>query len=200
MANRNRQWIAAIATALAMGLVAAGAAAQESASSSRPSVHQVATSQAASAAASADEERPVLSSGRGAETRPVSRDATTSLSEWARTIGALVFVVAIIFGLRALLRRFGPGPAHRKGGRGEAIEVLARSSVLPRQHLLLVRLGRRVLLLGSTAAGLSTLAEIQDGEEIAELMEVIEGGSVEAIRSLAKPMDDASKPREGHAQ
>ncbi|HUT60463.1 MAG TPA: flagellar biosynthetic protein FliO [Phycisphaerae bacterium] len=132
------------------------------------------------------------------EGRRLNRDGAGVLDGWERTVLALAVVVAVVLGLRYLLKRFaGPG---RITGRGGVIEVLARAAVLPRQHLLLVRMGRRLVLLGSAPGGLTTLAEITDPEEVAELSDAAQaGGAVESILKR-KPGAEAETPPADSAQ
>jgi len=85
-----------------------------------------------------------------------------------QTLGALALVVALIFLARYLLKRF--GGAGRSPGRNEAIEVVARTAVAPRQQLMLVRLGERLVLVGTAGGGFSALCEITDPQEVAKLL------------------------------
>lgn len=78
-----------------------------------------------------------------------------------------VVVAAAAAGGLALLRRSLRGSSF--GGAGSAIGVLARRAVGPRQELILVEVGPRVLLIGSTREGLSTLAEFSDARDIGRL-------------------------------
>jgi len=87
---------------------------------------------------------------------------------WWRTIGALAAVVALIFGLRWVLRRLGRSP--RAGGGGLAMEVVAHAPLGARQQLALVRLGRRLVLVGTGPSGMSPLAEVTDPDEVSELL------------------------------
>lgn len=89
---------------------------------------------------------------------------------WLRTLGALAVVAVLIFAARWLLRRWGAaGPAGLAG----PMEVLARASVAPRQQLLLVRLGKRLVLIGAGGGAMSTLAEVTDPAEVNELMQAV---------------------------
>ena len=110
-------------------------------------------------------------------------------ARWGRTLVALALVVVLIFAARAALKRFGPvsGPRRR-----EVLDVLARASVSSRHQLLLVRVGRRVVLVGQGPASLTTLSEMTDAEEVAAL---IEGASGEGLKKTA----DALNNREGEA-
>ena len=47
-----------------------------------------------------------------------------------------------------------------------AIELLSRQSIGPQQQLALVRFGRRILLVGTTPSGMSTLATVDDPAEV----------------------------------
>jgi flagellar biogenesis protein FliO len=50
------------------------------------------------------------------------------------------------------------------------LEVLGRVKVAPRSNVLLIRLGHRLLIVSESTAGLSTLANIDDPEEVATLL------------------------------
>ena len=110
--------------------------------------------------------------------------------QWGRTLLALAVVVALIFAARIMLRRFSPvsGPRRR-----EVLDVLARATVSPRHQLLLIRAGRRVVLVGQGPASLTTLSEIKDTEEVAALIEAVTGAG------LNKKTADGEKSREGDA-
>lgn len=60
------------------------------------------------------------------------------------------------FGLRRLVRM--PAPGARR------LEVVERIGVAPKQSLLVVRAGRQFLLLGSSEAGITTLAELEEAD------------------------------------
>lgn len=143
------------------------------------------------------ERRPVASAsqpaeGTSPENRPVRTDGPDTLGDWGRTALALGVVVAIIFLLRWAARKFGGRRA--LPGRPGTIEVLARASLQPRQHLLLVRLGRRLILLGASPNAVSTLAEITDPEEVAELTEAAAGGGTRWLKAIQKPEPKSSAP------
>ena len=53
------------------------------------------------------------------------------------------------------------------------LEVLSRVSIAPRNHVLLMRLGSRILVVGDSPAGLRTLADIADPEEVAGLLAAV---------------------------
>jgi flagellar biogenesis protein FliO len=85
-----------------------------------------------------------------------------------KVAGALALVLALIFTLRWLLRRSMnaaglPGATH-------AVQVLTRSPVSPRQQVLLVRVGRRLLVVADCNGQLNSLSEISDPDEVAALI------------------------------
>jgi flagellar biogenesis protein FliO len=56
-----------------------------------------------------------------------------------------------------------------KGG-ADAMTVLAKQNISPRQQLMLVQVGRRVVMVGNCGAQMSALAEITDPDEIADVL------------------------------
>ena len=140
------------------------------------------------------EAQPVVSSSRpgkepGPESTLLRRDDTDPLAGWGRTVLALAVVLGVLLVLRAVLKRLGRRGPMAPGG---AMEVMARSSVSPRQQLLLVRLGGQLLLLGSSPAGLCALHVVSDPEEVAELTEAAMGG-----HSRPRFRGESDKPRGG---
>lgn len=119
--------------------------------------------------------------GRAADAGPKAPDRPLYGSagrpmDWWRTLGALVLVVALILALRWLLRR---GARLRSAGSAaQVIEVLSRTGVSARQSLLLVRVGRRLLVVGAAPESMTTLAQIDDPAQVAELI-----GSLEQARA-----------------
>lgn len=89
------------------------------------------------------------------------------------SLAAMAVVVLAVFGVRAVLRRWSGGGRMMGAGTG-AVEVLARMGVGPRQQVLLLKVGQRVLVVGQTATELSRLGEIERAEEVAEILAVVE--------------------------
>ena len=84
------------------------------------------------------------------------------------TLTALGVVVVLILLLRSAIAKWSGRPLATP--RTQAIEVLARVPVAPRNHVLLLQLGHRVLVVGDSAGGMRTLANIEDPEEISSLL------------------------------
>jgi flagellar biosynthetic protein FliO len=82
-------------------------------------------------------------------------------------LGATAFVLALLFGAFLLLRRL--LGRSRLFASGNAMKILARRPLAPRQEVILVEIGARVLVIGATRESLSRLGELTSAEEIAAL-------------------------------
>lgn len=81
--------------------------------------------------------------------------------------GALLIVLILIAASAKLLQRRGLTPQHRLPP--EVLEVLGRGLVDERNAIHLVRCGSRLLVLGSSVSGLTSLTEIDDPAEVESL-------------------------------
>jgi len=108
-----------------------------------------------------------------------SESTTTTAGGWAvRTALALAAVIGLILlckmAFLKLARQGGGTLSAQLGAGGRApsglLSVLARYPVAKGSTLVLLRLDRRVLLLSQTGQGFTTLAEIDDPEEVAALI------------------------------
>jgi len=125
----------------------------------------------------------------GPTTGPTSRASASAAQtrsrqpawiEVSRVGLALLTVLALIFFLRWIGKRLLPNAA---GGRASgAVRVLSRSPVSTRQHVLLVQVGRRVLVVADNGTQMSPLSEITDADEITHLISQIGGSANSAIR------------------
>jgi len=86
-----------------------------------------------------------------------------TFSPWSAA-GALAVVVGLILVLARLFRRH--APMFQQSLPQEALEILGRRFVDQRQTILLVRIGARILVLGSSANGLNSLGQIDDPVEV----------------------------------
>jgi len=133
--------------------------------------------------------------GRGLEDRPPRSGGGSTAWDWIKTALALALVVALIFLVRYALRRV--GAAARTGGGGDVIEVLARTSVSPKQQLLLVRLADRLVLVGSGPAGMASLSEIREPQEVRDVLKALEtsrgGALAQLFRRRSRPADGGSR-------
>lgn len=100
-----------------------------------------------------------------------SRGRNPSINErnvpWYRSgFGALAIVLAMVAGAAYLLRRWLPSSRLSETG---AMRVVGRVGLTPKHTLSLVRVGRRFVMVGVSGDRLTTLCEIADADEVAEL-------------------------------
>lgn len=124
------------------------------------------------------DQKPLAPYGSADENRKLGRERPSTWMPWVQTLAALALVAGLIFLAGRLLRRAGRGGAVAGN---EVFEILARKSIGPKQQLLLVRIGKRILVVGSSAAGLNALSEFNDEREIAALAESIEAAKGESF-------------------
>ncbi len=77
-------------------------------------------------------------------------------------VGLLVVVVRV--SMRKLF------PAAMVGRSSQAIKVISRSVLAPKQQFLLLHVGKRLIVVGDTGTSMNALAEITDPIEVAELI------------------------------
>lgn len=94
------------------------------------------------------------------------------------TLASLGVVLAIVFGIRWVLKR--GGVVTPSVSSGSVVEVLSRTTVAPRSHVVLLRVGQRILVVSDSSAGMRTLASVHDAEEVAELL-----GAVDSAKSTS---------------
>jgi hypothetical protein len=56
------------------------------------------------------------------------------------------------------------------------MQVVARAPIAPRQQLMLVRVGRRLVVVSNSAGQMTPLSEITDADEVAELLGQLKRG------------------------
>lgn len=142
---------------------------------------QPAESPAAAAAAAAargpDENQPIVRSGhepgapgdaahRPAESRSASTAPSLDVSRVAMSLG---IVLVLIFALKWSAKRLFPGQVGVKSSRA-AIEVLSRSPLSARQQFLLVRVGKRLVVVADSGGAMSAICQISDSDEVAEML------------------------------
>jgi flagellar biosynthetic protein FliO len=104
---------------------------------------------------------------------PVYTDPTqlvTAVPWWlvsADLLVKLAFVLLLIYGSLWLLRRFTQTGGRRPGQL--LVNIVEQTTLAPGRSVYLLEIGSRLLLVGSTANQISTLAEISDPAEVAEL-------------------------------
>lgn len=93
---------------------------------------------------------------------------STSNLETPRVALALAAVITLILLLRFGAKRFLdlPGGQRSTG----AVQVLSRTLLAPRQHVLLLKVGKRIIVVGESGGQMSSLGDIADPDEVASLV------------------------------
>jgi flagellar biogenesis protein FliO len=113
-------------------------------------------------------QRPPIFLGKKKSADESHRFAGESDRPWYGTgIGALAIVLGLIVVLFLVLRRW--TPSLRTGGSG-VVQIVGRTVLAPRQSLVLVQLGRRLVLIGVSAERIQPVCEITDNEEAAAIL------------------------------
>jgi flagellar biosynthetic protein FliO len=105
-----------------------------------------------------------------AETAGAQAASSAGWLTWMRSLGPLVVVLLVIVGLAALAKRFAPQRLRAGLTGAGAIEVLARQYLSPKQSVAMLKVGRRIVLVGMSPDRLTHLETIHDPDEVAELV------------------------------
>jgi flagellar biogenesis protein FliO len=127
--------------------------------------------------------RLILPTAPAAESRRIADGASDGPS-LAGFVTASIGVVALLGGAVFLLRKYGRGRRFLSGG--GPIRVLGRKTVGARQEILLVEIGTRVIVVGSTRDRLSALGEIANPDEVAVLRAELPARREESQRAAFK--------------
>ncbi len=105
----------------------------------------------------------------GSDSPPGARGSTNYRSAVIWAVGILIAGVIIkqVFMAGGSLTNSAPS----------AVEVLSRQSLGPQQQVSLVRFGRRLLLVGTTSTSMTTLAQVDDPEEVQALLTELQSSS-----------------------
>lgn len=90
-----------------------------------------------------------------------------SISWFMKTLTALGLVIGLALLVRWGYIRLGGKVA---AGSSPVVEVLSRTAVAPRSHVMLLRVGGRVLVVSDSSSGMRTLASLEDAEEVADIL------------------------------
>jgi len=111
-------------------------------------------------------ERSTLSS----EDTPLGSDSDGSA--WMlKTVTSLGVVIGLILIMRMVINKLSGRPAI--GSRSGIVEVLSRTSISPRNQVLLLRLGQRIIVVSEGPAGVRTLADLDDPDEVSQLLATV---------------------------
>ena len=116
------------------------------------------------------EQRPLgpIGGGEGQETQGIGEPT----GGWTlSTLAALGMVIGLIFAARWAYTKMGGKVVARSS---PVVEVLSRTAVAPKSHVVLLRVGSRVLVVGDGGGSLNTLASLDDPEEVASVLQSVQ--------------------------
>jgi len=115
---------------------------------------------------------------KGGKSARTGQRLKTSGGGWGTTLGGLAAVLALVFLSAKVLKK--SVPAAQKTLPPEVVQVLGRKALDYRHTIHLVRFGSRMLMVGASQEGMTTLSEITDPVEI------------DYLAGLCKPSEPAS--------
>ncbi len=120
-------------------------------------------------------------------------------SEAQRVGLALLIVIGAIFLLRWVGRKMFLLPNGARSNKG--IKVLSRSILSPKQQVLLLQVGKRVIVVGDSGGNMNALCEISEPDEVAGLLGELKKGQPEiAGRSFGNLFGKAKEPFDGKSE
>lgn len=117
------------------------------------------------------EDAKPLSARRSLSPAAGTTPAPESGSPMMTIIAALIVVIALILLLRTGLKKMLGGIGATSNS--SVVQVLSRVAVAPRSHVLLLRVGNRVLVVSDSQAGMRTLSQIENPEEVADILTAV---------------------------
>jgi len=132
---------------------------------------------------------------------PTSNGKKITPNKWVKPLFTAISSLSVVIGLFLMIAYVAKRkmPKSRSGLSSEVIELLGRVSLVPRQDMQLVRVGKKLLLLCVTATGAETLTEITDPDEVERLTTAAQqgrSGSVTAtFRDVLKQLGGEAAPK-----
>ena len=108
-----------------------------------------------------------IANGSGTGSAPTAPPGKTI--EFVQVAAALCIVIGLILVLRWGARRWLNLPVATQTA-NRSVKVIGRTIIAPRQHVLLLQVGRRVIVASDSNGSIHALAQITDAEEVAELV------------------------------
>ncbi|HWL95146.1 MAG TPA: flagellar biosynthetic protein FliO [Phycisphaerae bacterium] len=118
------------------------------------------------------------------------RTAGTSPASFSDMFWPLCAVLLVVGGLTYAAKRWMPRTLRSSGG--DALKVVARQSISTKQSVCLVRVGRRLVLIGVTPERITSLSEICDAQEASSLLAQLESGRSGSFSTLFNNMAQTS--------
>jgi flagellar biogenesis protein FliO len=152
----------------------------------------------AGAAADTGEDQPIKGSTTTEAVRFDSGGTSATSTSNPLDISRVLLAMGIVLGAIFLLRWIGQRVLLKNGGlRGnKAIHVVSRSMLSPKQQVIMLRVGKRLIVVGDSGGQMSTLCEISDPDEVAGLVGESVKEPAEGAKSFGSMFKQAEEPFE----
>ena len=126
-------------------------------------------------------------------TAPSAQSPTmlTNGMDTTRVVLSLALVLAAIFLLRWIAQQVLGTPSAKRSSR--AVQVLSRSMIAPKQHVLVLQVGKRLLIVGDTGSQMNPLCEITDADEIAMMLSQLKQEKAPVAKAFGSVFGRAQK-------
>ncbi len=118
-----------------------------------------------------DRERLPLGASTNPPTRSELNADVSTTTWWVQTVLALGVVISLIFAMRWLVRKMNGTAA--MGGGGSLVEVLARAPIGYKTQVVFLRVNERIIVAGQTPAGINTLAQFDEPDDVAAVLQQV---------------------------
>jgi flagellar biogenesis protein FliO len=105
----------------------------------------------------------------------------SSLGTFVTMLAALAIVIGVFFGLTFLLKKTGAGGPGLSALPRDVVQILGRTPFGPRQQLILMRLGNKLVLVSQQSGHTETIAEVDDPLEVDRMCGLIEQSSTTSV-------------------
>ena len=141
---------------------------------------------------------PTTAQPAAASRTPIRRSDDEAAAEGARTRsgslpGTLIMLGAILAGLYValkLLKKMSPGAV--RGAEGELVTILGTRRIDAQSQIHVVRIGNRVLAIGASPAGLTTLSTFADAADVAGFLD--DQHAAPASAPARRPLFNGARP------
>ena len=101
-------------------------------------------------------------------TAPRTSSNQSGVWDFSKAVLSLICVIAVVLGMAWLWKMFLNGTRGQKSP--GAIQVLSKTNISPRQSVMLMQVGRRLLVVGTGGTDMNTLCQIENPDEVSEML------------------------------
>lgn len=129
----------------------------------------------------------------GNDEAPATDYTGPSGGDWFGVVGWLLAIMALIYVVAVIFRRLAPGATRMFNSR--AMKVLARTYVSPKQSLLLVEIGNRLLVLAHSSESITRVSEITEPDELDLIRQITSDEGAQSVSTNFRDIFRRSEQR-----